>query len=54
MTANTLPKVALRSDDAILEFKHAEFFIEEDLLRRNCPEYSIFEVSRWRLVPYVW
>jgi protein-S-isoprenylcysteine O-methyltransferase Ste14 len=27
---------------------------EEDLLRRNCPEYSSYEVSRWRLVPYVW
>ncbi len=27
---------------------------EEDLLRRNCPEYSSYEVSRWRLIPYVW
>jgi protein-S-isoprenylcysteine O-methyltransferase Ste14 len=27
---------------------------EEDLLRRNCPEYAIYETSRWRLVPYVW
>ena len=27
---------------------------EEDLLRRNCPEYSGYEASRWRLVPYVW
>jgi protein-S-isoprenylcysteine O-methyltransferase Ste14 len=27
---------------------------EEDLLRRNCPEYSSYEASRWRLVPYVW
>jgi protein-S-isoprenylcysteine O-methyltransferase Ste14 len=27
---------------------------EEDLLRRNCPEYSRYEASRWRLVPYVW
>ena len=27
---------------------------EEDLLRRTCPEYSTYEASRWRLVPYVW
>ncbi|WP_407192898.1 methyltransferase family protein [Bradyrhizobium sp. STM 3566] len=27
---------------------------EEDLLRRNCPEYSGYEASRWRLIPYVW
>lgn len=27
---------------------------EEDLLRRNCPEYSMYEASRWRLIPYVW
>jgi protein-S-isoprenylcysteine O-methyltransferase Ste14 len=27
---------------------------EEDVLRRNCPEYSIYEASRWRAVPYVW
>jgi protein-S-isoprenylcysteine O-methyltransferase Ste14 len=27
---------------------------EEDLLRRNCPEYFSYEASRWRLVPYVW
>jgi protein-S-isoprenylcysteine O-methyltransferase Ste14 len=27
---------------------------EEDLLRRNCPEYSRYEASRWRLIPYVW
>src|ERR1700750_365317 len=27
---------------------------EEDLLRRNCPEYSSYEASRWRLIPYVW
>ena len=27
---------------------------EEDLLRRHCPEYSGYEASRWRLVPYVW
>lgn len=27
---------------------------EEDLLRRNCPEYSSYEASRWRLVPYIW
>jgi protein-S-isoprenylcysteine O-methyltransferase Ste14 len=27
---------------------------EEDLLRRNCPEYSSYEASRWRLMPYVW
>lgn len=27
---------------------------EEDLLRRNCPEYSSYEALRWRLVPYVW
>jgi protein-S-isoprenylcysteine O-methyltransferase Ste14 len=27
---------------------------EEDLLRRNCPEYSSYEASRWRCVPYVW
>ena len=27
---------------------------EEDLLRRTCPEYSSYEASRWRLVPYVW
>jgi protein-S-isoprenylcysteine O-methyltransferase Ste14 len=27
---------------------------EEDLLRRHCPEYSTYEASRWRLVPFVW
>ena len=27
---------------------------EEDLLRRNCPEYCSYEASRWRLIPYVW
>src|SRR6478609_2770012 len=27
---------------------------EEDLLRRNCPEYSTYEAARWRLLPYVW
>jgi protein-S-isoprenylcysteine O-methyltransferase Ste14 len=27
---------------------------EEDLLRRNCPEYSNYEASHWRLIPYVW
>jgi protein-S-isoprenylcysteine O-methyltransferase Ste14 len=27
---------------------------EEDLLRRNCPEYSDYEAARWRLIPYVW
>ena len=27
---------------------------EEDLLRRNFPEYSSYEASRWRLIPYVW
>src|SRR6201993_175010 len=27
---------------------------EEELLRRNCPEYSSYEASRWRLIPYVW
>jgi protein-S-isoprenylcysteine O-methyltransferase Ste14 len=27
---------------------------EEDLLRGNCPEYSSYEASRWRLIPYVW
>jgi protein-S-isoprenylcysteine O-methyltransferase Ste14 len=27
---------------------------EEDLLRRNLPEYSSYEASRWRLIPYVW
>jgi protein-S-isoprenylcysteine O-methyltransferase Ste14 len=27
---------------------------EEDLLRRNCSEYSSYEASRWRLIPYVW
>ena len=27
---------------------------EEDVLRRNCPEYSGYESSRWRLIPYVW
>ena len=27
---------------------------EEDLLRRNLPEYSRYEQSRWRLIPYVW
>jgi protein-S-isoprenylcysteine O-methyltransferase Ste14 len=29
-------------------------YYEEDLLRRNCPEYSSYEASRWRLIPYVW
>jgi protein-S-isoprenylcysteine O-methyltransferase Ste14 len=27
---------------------------EEDLLRRTCPEYSTYEASRWRLIPYAW
>ena len=27
---------------------------EEDLLRRTFPEYSGYEASRWRLIPYVW
>jgi protein-S-isoprenylcysteine O-methyltransferase Ste14 len=27
---------------------------EEDLLRCNCPEYSVYEASRWRLIPCVW
>jgi protein-S-isoprenylcysteine O-methyltransferase Ste14 len=27
---------------------------EEDLLRRTCPEYSAYEASGWRLIPYVW
>jgi protein-S-isoprenylcysteine O-methyltransferase Ste14 len=27
---------------------------EEDLLRRTCPEYSSYEASRWRLIPYIW
>lgn len=27
---------------------------EEDLLRRNCPEYAGYEASRWRVIPYVW
>ena len=27
---------------------------EEDLLRRTLPEYSAYEASRWRLIPYVW
>lgn len=27
---------------------------EEDLLRRTCPEYSSYEASRWRVVPYIW
>ena len=27
---------------------------EEDLLRRNFPDYSSYEASRWRLIPYVW
>jgi len=27
---------------------------EEDLLRRTCPEYSRYEASRWRLIPYIW
>lgn len=27
---------------------------EEDLLRRALPDYSRYEASRWRLVPYVW
>src|SRR5215467_4239233 len=29
-------------------------YYEEDLLRRNCPEYSSYETSRWRVIPYVW
>ena len=29
-------------------------YYEEDLLRRSCPEYSSYEASRWRVVPYVW
>lgn len=27
---------------------------EEDLLRRNFHEYSGYEASRWRMIPYVW
>lgn len=27
---------------------------EEDLLRRNFPDYSRYEASRWRLIPHVW
>jgi protein-S-isoprenylcysteine O-methyltransferase Ste14 len=27
---------------------------EEDLLRRNCLEYSSYEASRWRLIPHIW
>jgi protein-S-isoprenylcysteine O-methyltransferase Ste14 len=27
---------------------------EEELLRRTCPEYSSYEASHWRLIPYVW
>jgi protein-S-isoprenylcysteine O-methyltransferase Ste14 len=27
---------------------------EEDLLRRNCAEYSNYEALRWRLIPYIW
>ena len=27
---------------------------EEELLRRTFPEYSAYEASRWRLIPYVW
>ncbi|MBR1210292.1 methyltransferase [Bradyrhizobium sp. JYMT SZCCT0180] len=27
---------------------------EEDLLRRSLPEYSSYEATRWRLIPYVW
>ena len=29
-------------------------YYEEDLLRRNCPEYSGYEASRWRVIPHVW
>ncbi|TYO65661.1 protein-S-isoprenylcysteine methyltransferase [Bradyrhizobium hipponense] len=29
-------------------------YYEEDLLRRNCPEYAGYEASRWRLIPHVW
>lgn len=29
-------------------------YYEEDLLRRNCPEYAGYEASRRRLIPYVW
>jgi protein-S-isoprenylcysteine O-methyltransferase Ste14 len=29
-------------------------YYEEDLLRRNCPEYCNYEASRWRLIPFVW
>jgi protein-S-isoprenylcysteine O-methyltransferase Ste14 len=29
-------------------------YYEEDLLRRSCPEYSTYEASRWRLIPFVW
>jgi protein-S-isoprenylcysteine O-methyltransferase Ste14 len=27
---------------------------EEELLRQTCPEYSSYESSRWRLIPYLW
>jgi protein-S-isoprenylcysteine O-methyltransferase Ste14 len=29
-------------------------YYEEGLLRRHCPEYSAYEASRWRLIPFVW
>jgi len=29
-------------------------YYEEDLLRRNLPEYASYEASRWRLIPYIW
>ncbi|UQR61106.1 DUF1295 domain-containing protein [Bradyrhizobium sp. C-145] len=29
-------------------------YYEEDLLRRNFPEYASYEESRWRVIPYVW
>ena len=32
----------------------ARILYEEDLLRRNFPEYSSYEATRWRLIPFVW
>ncbi|MDH2356860.1 methyltransferase [Bradyrhizobium sp. SSUT112] len=29
-------------------------YYEEDLLRRNFPEYARYEASRWRLIPLIW
>jgi protein-S-isoprenylcysteine O-methyltransferase Ste14 len=32
----------------------ARILYEENLLRRNFPEYASYEANRWRLIPFLW